>query len=856
MQTSATPTVTAAPERAGASLRRAAFLAQDGLVLSCVLLALDEIGVLAPSLCRDRTVADLLPGLPPSGFGSLRVVLRSLAAQGWLADAPAGTPESTRLRWTDDGRAVAALHEDYRAIGRYLVTFRDADRDAWTRPWSADSIKRFAEVLDRAGGRWGTDALPPAVRATVAGHLDGAVIIPLLLSGPAVRLPDGASDLLERSGWSADAARRYAGTFGMSASYLPMFGRLPDLLRGTLVVRPDAVPEWHVNRALNVHASGAAHGRYFRDTLAVVMDLFNRPDLAEQPRFIADTGCGNGRWLVELYQAIRDRTLRGAFFAEHPLTMVGIDPNQAALDEARRVLAAHDIPAVLLAGDIGAPDGIADELRARGIDIRQGLHVRSFIDHDRPYRGEARQPDGRAHADGAFLDPDGAALSEHAVQDDLVAHLRRWAPYVRKHGLLVLEAHSLAPHIARQHLGETHAVAFETYHGLSHQYPIDHADWLRSCRAAGLEPVLSESRRYPRRQPFVAVSLNRLMPVETRGIPEATPASAGSGDGWGLHTLLFEGGDIRRPRQWSAGPTGWLVGRAVRALERRLAVVRPGETLRVLDYGSGTGLCAIELLKALRERRFADRMAGAGARLEVHLVDLPGDWFAQGRRLLASHPWVRCHDLRDAAGGFRPLPDIVGAAEVDLVLASMVFHLVPATALDRVVADIEAVLRPHGELLWSSPDIGPAGPGACLFHDVNRAVRAAALDEPLDGDWPPQMRDLLREVRTARSASADRRAGRRILARPHDAADLAAAFGRRLTGELHHADYEIQPDEIRDTLLVPSNAAEYLPEVADPLRRAALVEALIARVLPGFRRGPAATASGLSIRWTFGAYAR
>ncbi|MGA5304046.1 hypothetical protein ACPCHT_29270 [Nucisporomicrobium flavum] len=844
----------AAPDRA--RLRRAAFLAQDGLVLSCILQALDELGVVGPSLRREQSVDELLPGLPAAGFGSLRVVLRTLAAQGWTAHGPGASPAGTVLRWTAEGRAVAAHHRDYRAIGRFLTMFGGTDRDTWSREWPEPARKAFAGLLDRARARWDVDGQADGPDEVVRGHLDGALVMPLLLSDTAVALPDGAAELLDLTGWSGPEAGRYAASFGMSASYLPMFARLADLIRGTTVVRPDGGAEWHVNRALNVNASGAAHGRYFRDTLAVVLDLFNRPDLAAQPRFIADTGCGNGRWLVELYEAVRDRTLRGAFLAEHPLTMVGIDPNQAALDEADRLLTEHGVPAVLLPGDIGAPAGIARELGRHGIDMREGLHIRSFIDHDRPYLGDRRPPEATSAETAAHLDPDGRALAEAAVREDLVAHLRRWAPYVRRHGLLVLEAHSVAPHISQRHLGDMHAVAFEAYHGLSHQYPIDHADWMAACREAGLEPILSEGRCYPTRQPFVAVSLNRLVPVETRtaeGVAEPEPVSA---DGWALHELVYENGDIRRPRPWCARPTGWLVGRAVRALENRLAVLRPGETIRVLDYGSGTALSVIELLKALRERGFHDRLEDAGVNLELHLADLPGDWFAQGRQLLTGHELVRFHDLRGPDGSFRPLTDVFAPDDVDLVLASMVFHLIPARALDGVVAGLATILRRQGQLLWTSPDTGPSGPSAHLFHDVNRAVRECLLHAPLDDSFPAELRRAIGNVRAVRTAQSDERARRRILSRPHTATELAAAFGRHFTGSVEVANHEIQPDEILATLLVPSNAGEYLPEIADPRLRADLIEALVARVLPRLRGGPGGTASGLSIRWTFGSYAR
>jgi SAM-dependent methyltransferase len=855
---------TPAPAR-GAETRRAIFLAHDGIVLSCALRALDEVGLLAPPPAAEHTVAELCPGLSGRGFGSLRVVLRALAGQGWLETAPGGTPATTVLRWTEAGRAAARHHSDYIDIGAFLCSFTGTALDAWERPWTPDARRRFGSLAQRALHRWAAADLPEDLRCTVLGHLDGALAAPLLLSGGAVEHPAEATEVLRRGGWDAAETARYAETFGMSGSYLPMFARLPDLIRGTVAIGPGDGGEWHVNRALNVNASAAAHARYFQDTLAGVLDLFDREPLAGQPRFIADVGCGNGRWLVELYQAVRERTRRGAALREHPLVMVGIDANQTALDEARRLLAAEGVPAVLLIGDISTPADIARDLAELGIDMEQGLHIRSFIDHDRTYLGGRNEPGPGEDGGVAFLDRDGYALAETALEADLVAHLRRWAPFVRRHGLVVLEAHSIAPHVSRNHLGAMHGVAFEAYHGLSHQYPIDHARWLRCCRAAGLEPVPYESRRYPATKPFVAVSLNRLLPAADRtpagvaspgdaGRGEAVHAEAGQGDADGdaLHRLLYEDGDVARPRAWCADATGWVVGQCVRALEQRIDAARPGDVLRVLDYGAGTGLVVIELLKAIGERRVARRLADAGVRLELHLVDLPTPWFDQGRRLLGGHRWVKFHDLRDGGGRFRPLTEVLAGRAVDIVLASMVFHLIPAKALPAVVNDFAAVLKPRGLLLWSSPDIGPAGTDAYLFHDVNRAVRSALFGAHLDDALPAAVRQAVEVVRAGQSTDADLRAGRRILPRPHHLPDLAAVLETRFTSDTWRANFEILPEELLDTLLVPSNAREFLPEIADDRTGAAVITALVAAVLPGLRAGPGSTARGLSIRWAFG----
>jgi SAM-dependent methyltransferase len=329
-------------------------------------------------------------------------------------------------------------------------------------------------------------------------------------------------------------------------------------------------------------------------------------------------------------------------------------------------------------------------------------------------------------------------------------------------------------------------------------------------------------------------------------------------DGRGLHELLYEGGDLRRPRGWSAPSTNRLVAQAIDELDGRIDAVAPGDTIAVLDYGTGTGLAAIELLKICRERDFEARLEQRGASLELHLVDIPSSWFAQGHALLRDCAWTRFHALKDA-NGFRPLPEVMDSRRMDLVLSSMVFHLIPPRALTRAADGLADVTKPGGRLLWSAPDLGPPGPESVLFHDPNRAVRDRWRGF-VSGETEPSSATLREAVAAARrrrsedeSLILDDRADRRILRRAHTGPEVAEALSGRFAGTIDTADYEMTTDESLDTLLVPSNQEEYLPEIDDAATRSAVIEELLLdEVLPAFHAGPAATENGLNIRWTFG----
>ncbi len=866
-----------------AAMRRVMFLSQDGVVLCTTLRALDELGILVPSLQEERSLADLCPDLTDAGFGALRVAAHCLHSTGWLAEPPALDPEHCVLRWTDAGRLAMGCRERYVAAGKFLASFDSTDDNAWARPWEPSQAGRLLELSELAEASWRLTAkLPAELVALIEAHLSGALAVPTMLwlhetgglgeSGPVLEqdLGRGMERLLAALGWldaaggwtpSGVQARAFALNFGGVATYLPLLARLPELYRGELTVTPNpagGAAEWHVHRELNLRISAAAHRRYFADSEPIFAEIFDREPVEDQPRFIADMGCGEGSWLVHLHRLVAERTRRGKRLDSDPLIMVGIDPDAGALEQARRNLDAAGVPALLIAGDVTDPDGLQAGLAEHGLAIEDGLHIRAFIDHERTYLGDDPEIEVPGWSSGTYMDMAGAPLSGEEIERDLVAHLRRWRRHVGRHGMVVLEAHNVAPGVVARNLGALHGIAFDAHQAYSKQYPVDHPAFVRCCQAAGLGAAGRWEHRYPSSRPFVAVSLNRLFVAETesplpgterRGALRADTWRPGPDvdleDGQALHEILFQDGDIRFPAPWCSIPTGFVVAATLAAIEARLEQVGEGDAIRVLDYGAGTGTATIELLKACRERGIEQRLARAGVELELHLADIPAGWFAQGHELLRECAWTRFHSLRAKGGGFRPLREVTGGATMDAVMANMVFHLIPPKALERTVDELASVLAPGGRLLWSSPDLGPPGPGSVLLHDPNRALRERWL-ERLD-------REGFDEKARRR---AQERAERRILPQPL-AADVVAALERRFAGEPELGAYEMLGEDIVRGLLVPSNQAEYLAEIEDREERERTIrELMLEEVIPTLQESGAGTSLGLNLHWTMGAFAK
>lgn len=901
--------------------RSTLFTHQDGVALGMILCALDARGALERVLGTDWFRAGELAEAVGAAPGYLNIALRCLASQGYLeARGLWGSPD-LRLGWTERGRVAAPAFPTYVRVADFVRTHLPIDRYL-TGDSPADRM--FEGLVAEAAGDWGLleEGQPSQVREAMENtveHLDGCLVVPLMTALKRHGMLEGERlvplkpaheevlptvlRLLTHEGWieagsdrwtprGRDACR-YALHYGLMGSYLPMMSNLEALLFEDARQRTHGGggEESHVDRRLNVLASGAAHESYFADSDAIFRDVFNREPLAEQPRFVADMGCGDGSWLIHIHEVVRG-TLRGQHLEEHPLLMVGADYNEAALDVARERLGAAGVEALVLQGDIGDPERFARELAERGIDARDGLHIRSFIDHNRRYVPPAGEVTPEAFAPtGTYVDEDGAPIPAAHLEQNLVEHLARWRPLAERHGLVIFESHTVEPRIAARHVAQLHSIAFDTYHGYSNQYCVEFEVFMRAAAKAGLRASSHHQLRYPSRLPFVAISLNRFL-VKTDEEPLAAAATdalrahpgewAPSGledmaDGEALHRFLYTGGDLNEPRRWASGATGVLLRQVLDELFARIESIRRGERepiLRLVDYGTGTGFATIELIKAGRERGLFAALESAGIDFQVHLMDLPSGWFAKGYELLAGQGFTHFHSLRDeATGAFLPLDRVLPAGSADVVVASMVFHLIPGKAMPELVRGLASILRPDGVMLWNTPDTGPPTRGARLFHEPNRRVRQAALQcidnelllRDILGAVPDSMaqryrslEERLREVRAGltpeRRAACEARANRQILPRATELGVLEAQLGAAFEGRSFTKTFEMRMQDTIDAILIPSNQ-RYLTEIDDFDLRARLSEMLMRfHVLPTIYAGPAATTYGFNLHWTFGVH--
>jgi hypothetical protein len=478
--------------------------------------------------------------------GYLRVALRLLASAGWLRQRVERNGRFVSYALTEEGRtAVPWAPPLYSQAVAFLSKTLFLEDELFGRQ-DATLLPALQGLVARAGDRWNIAAQADPVAAKIADqvrrHLDGVLVGPLMVilarAGVLARLERGpvavaelggdvammacVFDLLATQSWAERTgdvveltpqgayAAQIAAAYGVTVSYIPMFTKLNALLFGNpRILRVDESGiETMVDRGMNVWGSGGAHRPYFNKVDEIVVELFNRP-LHLQPRGICDMGCGDGTFLAHVYSVVRERTGRGAVLDQHPLTLVGADVNIVARRASKQTLRQAGVRTFhVINGDINRPALLASDLEKLGLDVHDFLHIRSFLDHNRPYVSLANYIRGtrRSRSTGAFAHLGDEILPDEQ-EENLVRHLRRWAPYIGRFGLIALELHTLPPDVTAANLDKTPAVAYDGTHGFSDQYLIELPIFRDCAREAELHADRRFQAVFPRSE-LATVSVN------------------------------------------------------------------------------------------------------------------------------------------------------------------------------------------------------------------------------------------------------------------------------------------------------------------------------------------------------------
>lgn len=516
----------------------------DGIVTAPTAYALKEKGVLDHLLKEKNATLKNIAKTFQANEGYLNVALRVLASQGWLT-YDITTEGEIHIGLTEKSETafdLISLYEDVVALIQLSEQFHP--RKFELKPFHLLE-KIFHKYQRNYDLNFSENEMVRQVQKQVLKHIEGMIVGPTVvalgMSGmfhkyfmeasfkPEEFHADGEVfarllDMFVFLDWFNKKNGTYsftemglffarrASAYGVTVSYIPTFRKVEELIFGDPTIfwhLPEGSKEIHVDRKMNVWGSGGAHSAYFRKIDEIIIDMFNQPiDL--QPKGIVDMGCGNGAFLIHLFEVIENRTLRGEMLEEHPLFLVGADYNQEALKATRANIVQANIWAKLIWGDIGRPDLLAEDLAENyNILLKDLLNVRTFLDHNRIWSEPIEKtPDRKSDSTGAFAFR-GRHLSNSEVEDNLKEHFQKWAPYVEKYGLLVIELHTLSPNITAQNLGKTPATAYDATHGFSDQYIVEIDVFNKVAKEAGLFPVEKHFTRFPDSE-LGTVSINLL----------------------------------------------------------------------------------------------------------------------------------------------------------------------------------------------------------------------------------------------------------------------------------------------------------------------------------------------------------
>eukprot|EP00747_Dinoflagellata_sp_TGD_P195042 gnl/TRDRNA2_/TRDRNA2_63153_c1_seq1.p1 gnl/TRDRNA2_/TRDRNA2_63153_c1~~gnl/TRDRNA2_/TRDRNA2_63153_c1_seq1.p1 ORF type:complete len:951 (-),score=212.71 gnl/TRDRNA2_/TRDRNA2_63153_c1_seq1:56-2569(-) len=303
-------------------------------------------------------------------------------------------------------------------------------------------------------------------------------------------------------------------SYYVPTSYSPMLAKFNHILFndaswGFVGAGQDTLEEEiHVARTLNVVGSGAQHRTVFKDMMRHIGVMFSNTDFKNQPDFVVDTGCGDGQLLMQIYETIKNTTPRGKVFDKYPLTMVGVDINEAARETTSVNLKENEIPHKVIHGDVGDPLKILEDLKKKEVDPKKTLHVRSFLDHERSYVAPDVPIDpssalGRFAieqvADFVHLDKHGETMGACELFQTLVDHFNRWADALTdSFGLCVLEVMMLDVPTTKRYINENVSFYFDIVQCLSRQYMISPLAFTMGAALAGLLPQeFKKVKSYP-----------------------------------------------------------------------------------------------------------------------------------------------------------------------------------------------------------------------------------------------------------------------------------------------------------------------------------------------------------------------
>jgi len=517
----------------------------DGICIAPVAHALKEKGILNFIAKEQQLSLQQICTIFHANEGYLNVGLRLLASQGWLDHSVSNSEDSITISTNTNSDIAFRLFDRYKDISALLKISEEFHPRHLEKGQFSAINKVFNKYKNGEYDAVSENEIEQEIETQIKAHIEGALIGPITvflgMDGMFHKYFMEASfsadefhedpinfskilDFLSFLGWFNKRGNNYhftdkglffarrSSAYGVTVSYIPTFRRVDELMFGNALLFKSSIPnahETHVDREMNVWGSGGAHAAYFKKIDQIIISLFNKP-IEEQPKGILDMGCGNGAFLIHLFEVIEQRTKRGEMLDKYPLFLVGVDFNKAALKVTRANLIKADIWAKVIWGDIANPKQLENDIRENyNIKLSDLLNVRTFLDHNRPWSTPKVDDTTKVSTSTGAFATCGNRISNTIVEQNLKEHFEDWKPYISTFGLLLIELHTLDPNITRKNLGKTAATAYDATHGFSDQYILELDVFSKIIETVGLHSVPKHFSKFPNNE-LATVSINYL----------------------------------------------------------------------------------------------------------------------------------------------------------------------------------------------------------------------------------------------------------------------------------------------------------------------------------------------------------
>jgi hypothetical protein len=513
-------------------IRKVIFNHLDGFSISAIINSFNK-NKLTSFLRTNKTFdTNMLQKKFSFNVGYMNVALRLLSSQGLINQKIISDGKNISYHITKKGLHFFNYFDEYNFCIDYFLEC-DNNKLMFHKNINSKHYLLLEELLKLSKLHWRLDK-NKKYNKEIISHLNGILISPIITSlaynnllnqnklNYIVKTYDKFKiilKILSIEGWidneynitkQGKYAFKIASAYGVTVSYLPTFIKTNELIFGNseiLKINTNIKKEIHVNRPLNVWASGGSHKTYFKYIDLIVLKIFNKP-IEKQPIGIADMGCGDGTFILHLNELIK-KTKRYKYIKEFPLKFIGADYNNEALKETDKNLKENFIDYTLIKADISNPNHFNKKVKELlNLNLNDFLNVRTFLDHNRVF-SEPKNNFTNISESSCCFSSKGRWISNSMLESNLIEHFLKWKPYISKHGLILLELHSIEPKLCSMLIGRSLSIPYDATHGFSDQYILELDRFIECVKKSGLKIDFENSFKFPNNE-SATISINYI----------------------------------------------------------------------------------------------------------------------------------------------------------------------------------------------------------------------------------------------------------------------------------------------------------------------------------------------------------